>query len=65
MIGVDPGRLRGRDRRRADSSKPASGSTAAPARWSSLPGVERGIDADPLDRQPQRWAMAGFRLVNR
>jgi hypothetical protein len=28
-------------------------------------GVERRVDADPLDRLPQQWAMAGFRLVNR
>ena len=28
-------------------------------------GVERRIDADPLDRQPQQWVMAGFRLLNR
>jgi hypothetical protein len=28
-------------------------------------GFERRIDADPLDFQAQRWAFAGFRLVNR
>jgi len=28
-------------------------------------GVERRVDADPLDRQPQDWAIAGFRLVSR
>lgn len=28
-------------------------------------GVERRIDADPLDRLPQRWALAGFRLLSR
>jgi hypothetical protein len=27
-------------------------------------GFERRIDADPLDRQTQQWAMAGFRLVH-
>lgn len=26
-------------------------------------GVERMIDADPLDRQPRRWAFFGFRIV--
>ncbi|HEV3062247.1 MAG TPA: hypothetical protein VGY48_28620 [Vicinamibacterales bacterium] len=28
-------------------------------------GVERRVDADPLDRQPQTWALAGFRLLSR
>jgi len=28
-------------------------------------GVERRLDADPLDRLPQRWAVAGFRLLSR
>ena len=28
-------------------------------------GFERRIDADPLDRQAQRWTFAGFRLVSR
>jgi hypothetical protein len=28
-------------------------------------GLERRVDADPLDRQPQRWALAGFRLLSR
>jgi hypothetical protein len=28
-------------------------------------GVERVVDADPLDRLPQRWAFAGFRLMGK
>jgi hypothetical protein len=28
-------------------------------------GVEKRVDADPLDRQPQHWVLAGFRLVSR
>jgi hypothetical protein len=28
-------------------------------------GFERLIDADPLDRQAQRWTLAGFRIVTR
>jgi hypothetical protein len=28
-------------------------------------GVERRVDADPLDRLPRRWALAGFRLLSR
>jgi len=28
-------------------------------------GVEKRIDADPLDRQPQHWVLAGFRLLSR
>ena len=28
-------------------------------------GVERRLDADPLDRQSERWALAGFRLLSR
>ncbi len=28
-------------------------------------GVERRVDADPVDRLPMRWALAGFRLVSR
>ncbi|OFW12231.1 MAG: hypothetical protein A3F69_01295 [Acidobacteria bacterium RIFCSPLOWO2_12_FULL_66_10] len=28
-------------------------------------GVEKRVDADPLDRQPQHWGLAGFRLLSR
>jgi hypothetical protein len=28
-------------------------------------GVEKRVDADPLDRQPQHWVLAGFRLLGR
>lgn len=28
-------------------------------------GLEKRVDADPLDRQPQHWAFAGFRLLSR
>lgn len=28
-------------------------------------GYEKRVDADPLDRQPQRWALAGFRLLSK
>ncbi|MGE0702932.1 MAG: hypothetical protein AB7P22_03240 [Vicinamibacterales bacterium] len=28
-------------------------------------GFARVIDADPIDRQPQRWGLGGFRLMNR
>jgi hypothetical protein len=28
-------------------------------------GFEKRIDADPLERQPQHWALAGFRLLSR
>jgi hypothetical protein len=28
-------------------------------------GLEKRIDADPLDRQPRHWALAGFRLLSR
>jgi hypothetical protein len=28
-------------------------------------GLERRVDADPLDRLPQQWALAGFRLLGR
>src|SRR6185295_13100910 len=28
-------------------------------------GYERRVDADPLDRQPQHWGLAGFRLLSR
>ncbi len=28
-------------------------------------GVERRLDADPIDRVPMRWALAGFRLLSR
>lgn len=27
-------------------------------------GFERVVDADPLDREPRRWAFAGFRVIN-
>lgn len=28
-------------------------------------GLEKRFDADPLDRQPQHWVLAGFRLLSR
>ena len=28
-------------------------------------GIEKRVDADPFDRQPQHWAYAGFRLLSR
>ena len=28
-------------------------------------GVEKRIDADPVDRQPHHWGLAGFRLLSR
>jgi hypothetical protein len=28
-------------------------------------GVEKRVDADPIDRQPQHWVLAGFRLLSR
>jgi hypothetical protein len=28
-------------------------------------GVEKMVDADQLDRQPQRWAFAGFRFLSK
>jgi hypothetical protein len=28
-------------------------------------GIEKRVDADPLDRQPQHWGLAGFRLLSR
>ena len=28
-------------------------------------GFERRLDADPIDRQPQHWAVAGFRLLHK
>ena len=28
-------------------------------------GYEKRVDADPLDRQPQRWAVVGFRLLSK
>jgi hypothetical protein len=30
-----------------------------------LAGLEKRVDADPLDRQPQHWGFAGFRLLSR
>ena len=51
------------DRRPGRGGRAAS--TAAAARWSSSPAIERRVDADPLDSQAQRWAIAGFRLVSR
>lgn len=28
-------------------------------------GIEKRVDADPFDRQPQHWGFAGFRLLSR
>jgi len=28
-------------------------------------GYEKRVDADPVDRLPQHWGLAGFRLLSR
>lgn len=55
----------GRDRQdggRLEAGVRVRGSAAA---MEFFGGVERMVDADPLDRTPRQWAFAGFRLLGK
>lgn len=61
--GVNP-KVAGRDRQnggRLEGGVRVAGRAAAIELFA---GYERVVDADPLDRQPRRWAFAGFRVLN-
>jgi hypothetical protein len=63
LFGVDP-RIAGRDAQaggRLEGGVRISGRAAV---VELFVGLERRVDAYPLDRAAQRWAMAGFRLVS-
>jgi hypothetical protein len=64
IFGVDPAV--------ADRQRQAGGLAEAGVRLNGrvgaielFAGYEKRVDADPLDRQPQHWGLAGFRLVSR
>ena len=61
--GVNP-TIAGRDAQhggRLEGGVRISGQAAA---LELFAGYERVVDADPLGRQPGRWAFGGFRVVN-
>jgi hypothetical protein len=64
LIGVDPS-LAHRDTQRGGLAEVGVHFGGRAGALELFVGVERRIDADPLDRQPQQWGIAGFRLVNR
>jgi hypothetical protein len=66
------GETYGTDRSVADRGRQQGGRVEAGVRVSGSHGVielfggaEQVLDAYPLDRDPRRWAFAGFRLLNR
>lgn len=64
LIGVN-GEVQGRSRQRGGSVEGGIRLKGRGGAMELFAGVERRIDADPLDRQPQHWALAGFRLLSR
>jgi hypothetical protein len=64
LIGVN-GDVQGRERQRGGSVEAGLRLIGRGAAMELFAGIERRIDADPLDRQPHQWALAGFRLLSR
>jgi len=64
LFGVDP-LLAKRDRQLGAAIEAGVRIRGGAGAIELFAGFERRVDADPLDRQPQRWALAGFRLVGR
>src|SRR5262249_47495110 len=60
LIGVN-GDVQGRDTQRGGSAEAGFRLIGKGAVMELFAGVERRIDADPFDRQPHQWALAGFR----
>lgn len=64
LFGVDP--VLTRRERQAGGLIEAGVRLQGPAGAIELfAGYERRVDADPIDRKPQRWGIAGFRLLSR
>jgi hypothetical protein len=64
LVGVN-GDVEGRDRQYGGSAEAGIRLNGRAGVMELFAGVERRIDADPLDRQPHQWALAGFRLLSR
>ncbi len=64
LVGVDPA-LAGRDTQQAGRAEGGVRLDGRAGAVELFAGVERRADADPIDRQPQRWIFAGFRFVSR
>jgi hypothetical protein len=65
LFGIDSSLSTGRPTQkdgRVEAGIRVSGPGAA---LEAFAGFERRIDADPLDRQAQRWTLAGFRILTR
>jgi len=63
LFGVDPA-LAGRDTQRGGRLEGGLRLNGRAGAVELFAGVERRVDADPLDRQRQRWIFAGFRFVS-
>jgi hypothetical protein len=63
VFGVDPA-LAGRDTQRGGRVEGGLRLNGRAGAVEFFAGVERRVDADPLDRQRQRWIFAGFRFVS-
>jgi hypothetical protein len=61
--GVNP-KIAGREGQRGGRLEGGVRISGHAAALELFAGYERVIDADPLDRQPRRWAFGGFRVVN-
>ncbi len=64
MLGVDPA-LAGRDTQRGGRLEAGVRLNGAAGSVELFAGFEQRIDAFQLDRVPLRWAMAGFRMMNK
>ena len=63
LFGVDPA-LAGRDTQQGGRLEGGVRLNGRAGAVELFAGVERRVDADPIDRQPQRWIFAGFRFVS-
>ena len=64
LVGVN-GEVPARGRQRGGSAEAGLRIKGGAGVLELFAGVERRIDADPFDRQPRQWALAGFRLLSR
>lgn len=64
MFGVN-GEVQGRTRQVGGTVEAGLRLNGPGGKMELFAGIERRVDADPLDRQPQHWALAGFRLLSR
>jgi len=64
LFGVEPA-LSGRDTQRGGRLEGGLRLNGRAGAVELFAGIERRVDADPLDRQRQRWIFVGFRFVSR